>query len=404
MKLLKVSTSISPDSAEFVRMTGLVERGTGDQFEIWFEVSCALEGDLSSSGNPWLIAMLPYAMETGETISGELATDAFLVENVKGVIAVWCEWYPQLKAPSIQVPLAPFDTGRVQGGRVAAFFSGGIDSWFTVLRHMPELEKAAVGRLDDLVTVHGFDIPIESPREFERLRLPLATKAQELGRQMIVIKTNLRRNNSLWAKGWGWLTHAAGLSTCALILEPRFGSVLIGSSYPFGGLGPWGSHPMTDQLFSTSYLAVKHDGASFDRVEKTMLVAHHNVALSDLHVCWQQQSGSNCGHCSKCIRTMATLQLFGALRSTGPFPVEFRATDLASLYVADEHEESFINEIHVHALRLGNEVIGTAAGQALRRSKRMRPLIKLVDSLIQVPFLWRFAPNLRRWCLRELFV
>ena len=144
MKLLKVSTRVSPDDEGFVRMSGLVERKTGEQFEIWFEVPRELEADLARSGNPWLVAMLPYALETGEVIVCEIAADAALLENLKGLVAVWCEWYPQLIAPSFEVPLAPIGAISAQGSRTAAFFSGGIDSWFTVLRHAPELELSLI--------------------------------------------------------------------------------------------------------------------------------------------------------------------------------------------------------------------------------------------------------------------
>lgn len=397
MKLLHVSTHRSPDNVGYVRITGMVERGTGEQFDIWFEVPRELEADLSRSGNPWLVAMLPYALETGEPLVCEIAVDAALIENLKGLIAVWCEWYPQLIAPVIEVPIAPFGTVNPQGGRTVAFFSGGIDSWFTVLRHAPELDSAALGRVDELLTVHGFDIPVESGDEFDRLRQPLASCAKELGREMIVVKTNLRKPGSLWANGWGWLTNGAGLATVALMLEGRFGMALIGSTYPYGHLVPWGSHPMTDPLFSTRSLAIKHDGASFDRVEKTQLVARHNMALRHLHVCWQTQSASNCGVCPKCLRTMATLQLFRIRQDAMPFSVEFKTENLATLFVTDESVEVFIKEIHAHSGRLGNRPIHAAATQALQRSRRLRSLFELVE---RAPVLWRFAPTLRRWCLQ----
>lgn len=397
MKLLHVSTHRSPDNVGYVRITGMVERGTGEQFDIWFEVPRELEADLSRSGNPWLVAMLPYALETGEPLVCEIAVDAALLENLKGLIAVWCEWYPQLIAPVIEVPIAPFDIINPQVGRTVAFFSGGIDSWFTVLRHAPELDSAALGGVDELLTVHGFDIPVESGAEFERLRQPLASCAMALGREMIVVKTNLRRAGSLWAKSWGCLTNGAGLATVALVLEGRFGTALIGSSYPYGHLGPWGSHPMTDALFSTRSLAIKQDGASFDRVEKTLLVAQHNMALSHLHVCWQSQSASNCGMCPKCLRTMATLKLLSIPQGATPFPVEFKAENLAALFVASEHDEVFIREIHAHSRRLGNRPIHAAATQALQRSRHLRSLFELAE---RVPVLWRLAPALRRWCLQ----
>ena len=399
MRLASIRKDVSPDTPGFVRLTGIVERESGETFEVWYEVPSELETDLSESSNPWLVAMLPHALPTGETIVSDIPADAALLENLKGLIAVWCEWYPQYLPPTIRAPVAPLILDTSPNPKSAVFFSGGVDSWFTVLRHAPERESAAIGRVDDLITVHGFDIPLDARNEFEKLHATLARGAQALDRPLIVVRTNLRRNGSLWVKGWGWLTNGAGLASVALILEKRYGKVLIGSSYPYGSLFPWGSHPMTDCLFSTRALAVKQDGASFNRTEKTALVARHAIALAHLHVCWKNGAASNCGICPKCIRTMATLQLLGAYETANPFPVTFRQEQLAGLYIATRSEEAFIKEIHALATRVGDRPIQTAASHALRRSRRLRPLVSLADSLGRVPLAWRFGPKIRKWCL-----
>lgn len=399
MRLASVLKHSSPDTPGCVRLTGMVERESGETFDIWFEVPSALEAELSESGNPWILAMLPHALPTGESITCDLAADATLLENLKGLTAEWCSWYPQFLPPKIHAPLAPLNLEAPANLRSAAFFSGGVDSWFTLLRHAPEREQAAIGRVDELITVHGYDIPLDATEEFSKLHAALSLGAQALERALIVVRTNLRREGSLWVRGWGWLTNAAGLGCVALLLEKRYGKVLIGSSYPYGSLFPWGSHPMTDSLFSTRMLTVKQDGACFNRTEKTMLVARHAIALAHLHVCWKHGSASNCGACAKCIRTMATLQLLGALETAHPFPRQFQPEMLARLYIATRSEEAFIKEIHALALQTGHRPIQSAAAQALRRSRRLRPLVKLVDQFGSVPMLWRCRPALRKWCV-----
>lgn len=393
MKLLSVTTTLSPGSAELIRMTGTVEKQSGERFDIWFEVPIGLGDQLSNSGNPWLVAMLPYGMETGETIVCDIPSDAALVENLNGVIATWCQWYPHLIAPKIEAPLSAFELRHGTGDRTAGFFSGGVDSWFTVLRHLPELLPGAIGNLDELITVHGFDIPIESVASFEQLRETLANAAKKVGKEMVVVKTNLRRPGSLWASAWGWLTNGAGLATVALLLEGKFGQVIIGSSYPYGNLGPWGSHPMVDPLFSTKHLSIKHDGASFDRVEKTRLVASFEYALTSLHVCWKGQAQTNCGVCSKCVRTLATLELLQQNAPDNLFLEKFDPVRLRQLFIATSQDEIFIKEIYVHSNELGNHLIRDCAAQAIRRSTRLRRLFAVVDS---VPVLWRIGPALRR--------
>jgi len=406
MKLVSVGKTASPDTAGFVRLTGIIEMGSGERIDIWFEVPSALEDHLSESGNPWVITMLPYAMLSGETIVSDLPVDAELLENLKGLTAVWCEWYPQFVRPKIKAPVAPLvplasiSASDSSSRRTAAFFSGGVDSWFTILRHAPELEPAAIGRVDDLITVHGFDIPFDSIDEFGKLRDTLALSAHDLGRELIVVRTNLRKNGSLWAKAWGWLTHAAGLATVAMVLEKRYRKVMIGSAYSYGNLIPWGSHPMTDALFSTQTLLVKHDGASYNRVEKTQLLARHQVALRHLHVCWKEGLASNCGKCAKCLRTMTTLQLLGALDTTSPFPVKFCPETLASVYFENSVEDDFIEEVRDLAVAKGDVEIQAAISSALRRSRRVRPFVQFADRLASVPIMWHLGPRIRGWCVR----
>ena len=399
MKLVSVSTHRSPDDAANVRITGLVESAAGEKIDIWYEVPASLESELSDTGNPWLIAMLPYAVKTGETLTMSLPVDPELLENVKGLVATWRNWYPELFTPKIEVPTmsAP---ALAPNRRTVAFFSGGVDSWFTALRHIPELESAAIGQVDDLLIVHGFDIPVDDKNEFAILGKTLLRDAKKVNRNLIVVRTNLRKYGSLWASRWGLLTNSPGLASIALILEKRFSKALIGSSHPFGpALIPWGSHPLTDSLLSTRSLVVKHDGASFNRVEKTTLVARHPEALADLHVCWRDSGASNCGECQKCIRTMATLHLLGVLKANNPFPKAFEADKLASLYLEDNNEEDFIREVLDLAQSKGDKIVADAAQKSLQRSAKLRPWVRFADNLAHVPGLWKFAPKMRKLLL-----
>jgi hypothetical protein len=398
MKLVSVATAESPDAPGFVRRTASVAPQSGAAFDIWFEVPKDLAHELSDTGNPWLLALLPHALPTGETVRCDLPVDPELRENVKGLLAVWREWYPQFRTPSIECPVAPAASAVSPPGRSAAFFSGGVDSWFTVLRHAPELADDAIGDVDDLITVHGFDIPLELPHEFERLHATLLSAARDVGRRSVVVRTNLRRRDSLWARGWGWLTHGTGLAATSLMLEKRYRKALIGSTHPYGALIPWGSHPLTDPLLSTRTLTVKHDGAAFNRVEKTTLIARHRVALANLHVCWKNRDASNCGRCPKCLRTLTTLHLLGALDRVNPFPQPFDAALVEQIYIEDRNEHEFLHEVLDLARTKGDLRVERAIVHAMRRSRRWRPIVDLAERMHRVPLAWRVGPAMRRWC------
>ena len=398
MKLIRVTKSSPRNDRNWTRIAADVRMASGETFEIFYEVSSRLEAALSDSGNPWIVAMLPYALSTGEDVECNLPVDARLLENLEGLLATWIDWYPQFRRPRLVAPREPFGSDEGFESRTAVFFSGGIDSWFSVLRHAPELEPAAIGMVDDLLTVHGFDIPLERPQEFATLEAALAEGARALDRELVVVRTNLRRPDTLWARAWGWLTHGAGLASVALVLERRFGRAVIGSTHPYGGLIPWGSHPMTDALLSTRRLDVRHDGAQYARTDKTALVARHPVALSHLHVCWKNAAAHNCGVCAKCLRTMATLEVLGALDPINPFPARLDAAALANVYLENDNEVEFFTEVRALAHARGNRSIEHAIDTAMRRSRRWRPLIDAADRMHNVPLLWRAAPAMRRWC------
>ena len=395
MKLVSIQRSQSPEESSFIRINARIEYDCGEPIEIWFEVPSELADELSDTGNPWLLCMLPYALERGEPIYSHFPVDPALLENIKGLVSTWCQWYPWLKPIPIEAPHIKQSFER-KLGRTAAFFSGGVDSWFTILRHAPEREQRAIGYVHDLIYVHGFDIPLENREEFQKIRLALMEGAHHLQRNLIFVKTNLRQPGTLWSRGWGWLSHASGLAAFALILEKSFSKVLIGSTHPYARLTPWGSHPMTDILLSTSGLQVQHDGAMYNRVEKTELIARHSYALEHLHVCWKNGASSNCGACSKCIRTMATLHLLGTSYRETLFDRAFELHQLSHVYLADDNDEDFIREIFEAAQKCGNKEIEVASQLALKRSRRLRPCVNFLDHLKSLPVLWRLQAPFRR--------
>src|SRR5690606_12755983 len=106
----------------------------------------------------------------------------------------------------------------------------------------------------------------------------------ELNKNLICITTNIRETQWKYAN-WGEVSHGSGLASVAYVFEKRFRRVLIGSSYGYNNLHPWGSHPMTDPLLSSSNIKIVHDGGDYSRVMKTEFIAKSNVAREFLRVC-----------------------------------------------------------------------------------------------------------------------
>lgn len=400
MRLVQVTNEMSPDTRECVRTTGVIALDSGEELRIWVDVPNEYAEAISVTGNPWLVVMLPIAASQGESINLSLPVDALLLENLRGVLAIWREWYPELHDVYIACPVAPYF--ETKATRTAAFFSGGIDSYFTIARRMPGNNHGlpVVGQIDDLLTVWGFDVGVYDDKEFLPMAEMLSSGARCVGLTHIIIRTNLRDRIEVFRRNWGPLTFGVGLAFITLILERRFREVVLGSSYPFGSLVPWGSHPMLDPLFSTSSLRVCHDGASVTRVGKTSVVAKLPGVATALHVC--QASGvENCSHCEKCYRTMIALDILGqreCFHNTFDWS-DYRIEAIRTIYMGKGLEQVFYKEMIIAARELGRGDIVRALRYASLRSNLLAPLLAGANGVMQIPLIWRFGLLVRRLIL-----
>lgn len=403
MKLLAVYTEPSPDTPACVRTTGVIALDQGEELRLWVDVPNAHVDSISVTGNPWLVAMLPIAATRGEPIELSLPVDALLLENLKGVLAIWREWYPQLHDVAITCPVVSSTDDEPK--RTAAFFSGGIDSYFTIARRMPGNANGlpVVGEVDDLLTVWGFDVKVGDASQFQPLADMLSKSAAGLGKRHIVLRTNLRSAEAVmpFKDAWRYLSHGAGLAFAGLILERAYKGVIIGSSYTFGKLFPWGSHPMLDPLFSTSSLVFLHDGASFTRVDKTRVVAQFPPARPALHVCFAQGT-DNCSTCDKCYRTMITIDALGyrdQLQEAFNWS-EYRVDAAKKLFIRSRGDRIFAAQMTSIARENGRDDIVSALDFAAIRSRVLLPFVKFSEVLMSLPLAWRAGISLKAFLMR----
>src|SRR5688500_14294828 len=286
--------------------------------EYWLDVPKEHAGDLSTSGNPWVACLLPLAAHMGETLRVPLPVDAPLRANADRLMRIWSAWYPGVSVVRVEAPTAT-EASDVAPSRAAAFFSGGVDSFFTAVRNRALAAPAERAPIDDLITVWGFDVPLDRAVAFARLRDRHRAVAGELGMHLIDVATNLR--STRWREAqWSYLAHGAGLACIALFLEQRFHTAYIAGSVAYRDLHSWGSHPATDPLFSTSQTAIVYDAIAYLRTEKIESLATCAPALRALRVCYESESDENCGECNKCQRTMLALDICGALARCDAFP------------------------------------------------------------------------------------
>jgi len=289
MELSRVETRAVPGEPGRVRLVGEVvydDRPRASE-EMWFEVDEALAADFSSSGNPWFAALLPLAATLREPLRVRLPVDALLLASAADLNAIWRDWYPSLGVVSVEAESAEAPAG---GRLTGAFFSGGVDSFYTVMRRLAEENQ--VLRPDELICVAGFDVPLAHEEARRRRRQRLERVADELGLRLVEIATNMKQTRLSHAN-WNDLWHGCGLVASGLALERRYRRLVIASTFDYAHLNSLGSHPMTDPLLSTEGTRVLHDGADATRCQKVEYLSRLEMPLQTLHVCWKQESDEN---------------------------------------------------------------------------------------------------------------
>ena len=364
MRIVSSAIRTSPLDSDFARLHVGVR---GDRQELALEYWIDLPADLappSLPGNALALMLLPLACHFGEDLALDEPVDALLLENLKGVQHVWRSWYPRLACVQIHAPVATPTSGERPRGTLSSF-SGGIDSFFSLLRHRD--------RVTHLLSIAGFNTPMG---DLDNMRRDLGPIAQMLGKRHVPVRTNIRYGDNPLTpysitEMMCNMAHGCLLAAVAHLMQHQFDTYIIPASHHYAQLHPYGSHPLTDPLFSSGALRVVHDGAAFDRIERTEFIARSDEALSVLHVCSKDFNVGNCSTCQKCLRTMATLDLLGARARARTFDWSGYSLDrVSAAWLPTANERAYFIQIEQVARARGRLDLAQSAQTALATSHR----------------------------------
>ncbi|HWC49147.1 MAG TPA: hypothetical protein VG448_09730 [Solirubrobacterales bacterium] len=297
-------------------------------FRLWIKGQGGEATEVTPHADSALALGLVPAMRQGGVLSveGEISPRVMRMQReFQGIERAWSQkWFseePPLEEVTVEAGLrpAPMPSGE---GRVAAFFSGGVDSWATLLSE-PEIT--------DLIFVKGVDIlPSLTPLHVglgQRVETVLREVAEELGKQLHVVELNIREfSDPLIA--WGFFFNSA-LCAVALYFEPLFDRVLIPSDTNHANQPPYGSSRMIDGLWSSEALEIVDHGGKLTRFERIRMIAQQPLVQRSLRVCYMNHDRAyNCGRCAKCNLTVICLEAMGVRDRFTTFPSEFDSTVL----------------------------------------------------------------------------
>lgn len=271
--------------------------------EAWFEsADLDLEPIPEAFGSAFLFpaAAKGRGLRMADPVSDLWANGA---AELLGAAAGWWGYRAEPPAASTRPDVAQRRPNRAD--RTALCFSGGVDSFYSLLRRP--------GGVHLIVAGHGLDIPLADVERMGRFESSVRAIAAARGVECAVVRTNLREHPDFNEVSWE-RTHGGALAAIGHTLGAAADRLVISSSAARSDEHPWGSHWRTDPLWGTGRLTIEHFGDSMRRGEKLAAIAGEPLVHRHLRVCWENRdAGLNCSRCEKCLRTEVVLAMYRML-------------------------------------------------------------------------------------------
>lgn len=352
-------------SVEGLSVSALIDVGE-HSYHVSYRAS---EGPISQRSDAFIPLALPAAMRLGAPLMIEGTVSPMLMTAIPKIQDILMGWDMQEWRHGLErVPVEASHIARAEsrpGALTGCFFSGGVDSSYTAIKHRQEIDR--------LILVHGLDVPLEDTTLKETVREGLSHAASFLEKPLIEVETNLR---DLSDRFLPWL-HFFGmaLTSVGLVLSPTMKRIYLAGERSSVDLVRAGSHPLLDPLWGTEVTEFTHDGLEATRAEKVERLAADGNALEWLRVCWENPDGSyNCGRCGKCTRTMAMLRAVGALERCSTFGTSLDLRKVRHMQLERRYYQFLMADtIKLLDRSRPDPPLRDALKEALRRNSRPNP-------------------------------
>ena len=315
MILENVDRTILANDRVRLQASARYERGSrsGRRDDFYLEYPAEVGQDVVDHGDPWLALFLPVSALLGEPLTITRPVEPRLLAGCLELLEIWHCWMPELQI--VPVEASARRPSHAADGRTASFFSGGVDSMHTLLRHEDSPDAPRAERIDDLLTIFGIfgrERELVRRRRGRPMRRRMDAVAARYGKRIVEVHTNAHQTAFGLTNTLNH-SHACLLAAAVLGLGERYARVLIPSSVTYADTAPGGSHPLTDRLFSTTATQMVPDACDVTRYQKVAYLATHGHDLSSLQVCSRDLDLMNCSVCFKCVRAMLILEVLGKL-------------------------------------------------------------------------------------------
>jgi hypothetical protein len=392
MKILEVKTR---ETADTITMYATCKIRRIGYDEVYFTFDKKYQSFLQIDASPFAAALLIPSMKQGEDLIVEGSMSQELYEGMHRIMDIFLSWNIGLKPIRIVAKNLTSDTARPKA--TASFFSGGVDSFYTFLKH----KRNPTDPVTHLLLVNGYDIDPRNKKLWLQTRDTLREVAKVERVNLVEVESNVR---SLVDPILAWdYAHGGCLAAVGLCLRKGLKQVYVPSSCTAEAQIHWGTHMDVDKHWSTEKIKFTHDGTEASRVNKVSWeIAKSPTALRYLRVCYMNEVGAfNCGACEKCLRTMINLHIAGVLSDAETFPHEIDVDKVANIAINDHIDHLYKENLEAleergelpklqEAIRNG---LATMQPVSISTLERIRIFLIYLDHVYLRGYLFRLAQD-----------
>ena len=294
--------------------------------ELWYEVDKEYKKYLCfERSDAILIGLLAYAMRSNNDITCVAPVTSELLYNINQHLL------PILKKVHFSWHLPKIFTETTSNliekyGGVGTAISCGVDSFHSIINHLSNVNDYKP-KLTHLVVsnIGNFHDPGLQNYGREKIKSNVYDRAKEVSNILNIPLIISDSNITEVIIGNGYYPYKTAFSIYAM--QKLWNIYLFASSYDYTHfkftdiIESFYYDLLSMNCFSTKQLRIYSEGGGFDRVQKTLYIADNPIVQKYLLSCFK--SGSNCGLCNKCRRTMLTLYIFNKLELfKNVFPVQ----------------------------------------------------------------------------------
>lgn len=365
-------------------------------FEYWIEYNENVESvPVSIAIIPFVCDVLPIVWVADAELYVPEIDEDFLC-SLNATKKAYADMYPnidfqgKLTAGKVTKNEKTFTNGKRKS---TAFFSGGVDSWATLVSHVDEDEL-------NFVTIWGSDVKLDDEISWKKVENYTNEVAENLDSKAVFIRSTFRESlnykyldnlidgkvlNNSW---WYFIQHGIALigHVAPYVYLNDIDTHYIPASYSSKDIpNKIASYKTIDETLKLAWCNVIHDQFDLIRIERVKKILDWQKLTGrdvQIRVCYSESAnGENCSHCEKCYRTILEFlsfdldpQCFGFRFSPANIPE-------MQLYLYENHARIFEDKMSYKYSCYSNIIRNIAENkEVLRKSGKLDYLEWILDA------------------------